>query len=432
MAPCHFKKPHRQRYASTIRKTYPELPLGSTNFSLIRRGHGLENSYALNPTSSSPISLLWDIFLDTLLDTLSKFQAFPNFIEIYAWADDVLLLIPFDRNDTASLTTTIEKILHEADLWAAANKASFGKDKTKLVTFFSGNLPRINIALEVQNFGKIEQVNKIKFLGVFFDDKLTFNDHLQYICDKIRSCLFSLRSYAKKVLPKLFYSLPVWFKVFDKKLAMAKLTRILRVAALLSVRCQRSVASEILFPLAELLPPDLLVKRETARRLLSTIQSTFFDSEDLNELLTPKTDNSFRLRALLLEKLGISGDQLCVLHSSAKTNENTKPWERVRLRVTLDGNNRFAEFQSGDLVAYSDGSKTEEGVGASAVLYQFPDLIRPIKSISLFTSLGFRLPSRDCGFVQSPGTMLEFMYLSLHSAQKMPHFCRQPICPTRN
>ena len=58
---------------------------------------------------------LWDIFLDTLLDTLSKFQAFPNFIEIYAWADDVLLLIPFDRNDTASLTTTIEKILHEAD-----------------------------------------------------------------------------------------------------------------------------------------------------------------------------------------------------------------------------------------------------------------------------------------------------------------------------
>ena len=132
---------------------------------------------------------------------------------------------------------------------------------------------------------------------------------------------------------------------------MAKLTRILRVAALLSVRCQRSVASEILFPLAELLPPDLLVKRETARRLLSTIQSTFFDSEDLKELLTPKTDNSFRLRALLLEELGISGDQLCELHSSAKAKENTKLWERVRLRVTLDGKNRCAEYSS--LVIYN-------------------------------------------------------------------------------
>ena len=170
-------------------------------------------------------------------------------------------------------------------------KASFGKEKTKLVTFFSGSLPRINIDLEVQNFGKIEQVNKIKILGVCFDDKLTFNDHLQYICDKIRSCLFSLRSCAQRqfdissshfatifmgaILPKLFYSLPVWFKVFDKKLAMAKLTTLdstfIRVATLLSVRCQRSVASEILFPWWNYSPPYLLVKQETACRLLSTM-----------------------------------------------------------------------------------------------------------------------------------------------------------------
>ena len=78
------------------------------------------------------------------------------------------------------------------------------------------------------------------------------------------------------------------------------------------------------------------------------------------------------LHTLLLEDLGISDNQLRELHSSAKARENTKPWERVRIRVTLGDKNRFAEFQPGDLVAYSDGSKTEGGIGLVQSYTNFP------------------------------------------------------------
>ena len=140
MAPCHFKKPHRQRYASTIRKTYPELPFGSTNLSLLRK-----TLTRLTPQGAVLSPFLWDIFLDILLDTQDKFGS---------------------DHKGAILTLSLKgKQIHPAE----------SKDWLKSVDkqlSVSGSLPRINIALEVQNFGKIEQVNKIKFLGVFFDDKL--------------------------------------------------------------------------------------------------------------------------------------------------------------------------------------------------------------------------------------------------------------------
>ena len=66
----------------------------------------------------------------------------------------------------------------------------------------------------------------------------------------------------------------------------------------------------------------------------------------------PKTDNEYLLHSLLFDKLNIPVDYIIELH--------------------------LLECSPGDLVAYSDGSKTDNGVGASAVVYQFPDLNTPL------------------------------------------------------
>ena len=185
------------------------------------------------------------------------------------------------------------------------------------------------------------------------------------------------------ILPKLFYGLPTWFIVFENKSGLEKITKTLRLAALLIVKCQKSVASEVLFPLAAVLPPRLLIMRETARRFLSILSSVFYNEDHLYELLNPATDHSYTLKTLLTEKLNLPHDLLTSFYYNSKTRHNIEPWNRQRIRVTLDGSNHLAECKPGDLVAYSDGSKTEEGTEASVILFQYPCLDEPIDSTSI-------------------------------------------------
>ena len=342
---------------------------------------------------------LWNIFLDTLLEKLSTYTTFPNFLKLFAWADDVLLVIPFNRNDTEKLKTTLLLLLQEANIWATQNKASFGTDKTKLIAFYKSKLPPIDINIQAEHFGEIKQVRELKFLGVIFDEKLTFKPHLIYVCEKARSLLFSLKSCAKSsfnvpashfamiymgaIVPKLLYGIPAWFSCFEIPSNLERLTKVLRLGALLIVRCQKSISTDTLFPLAGLLPPHLLIIKEVARRFTSISQSTFFNLEDLAEIIHPKTDNSYKLHSLLFDDIGIPKETFQQFYHDKASTYPIKPWDRQTLRVTLDGNNHLNECNLGDLVAYTDGSKTENGVGASVILYQYPDLERPIHTTSI-------------------------------------------------
>ena len=58
------------------------------------------------------------------------------------------------------------------------------------------NLPRIQI-----NNTTIKEVNKIKFLGVIFDKKLSFESHVDYLCKKQSCCVGSL-NHIKHFIPK--------------------------------------------------------------------------------------------------------------------------------------------------------------------------------------------------------------------------------------
>ena len=86
---------------------------------------------------------------------------------------------------------------------------------------------------------------------------------------------------------------------------------------------------------------------------------------------------------LLTKKLNLSHDLLTSFYYDSKIRHTTEPWNRQRIRVTLDGSNHLAKCKPGDLVAYSNVSKTEEGTGASAILFQYPCLDAPIDSITI-------------------------------------------------
>ena len=241
----------------------------------------------------------------------------------------------------------------------------------------------------------------MKFLGIIFDEKLSFKSHLQYVCDKTRTCLFSLKSIAMTnygvpasdfatifngaILPKLIYGLPVWSSALNSTGSLKKLSATFWFAVLMSARVAPSTSNKVLYPLANMLPPALFVEKEIVNRLLNIIQSSFFGVEEYIELITPSSEFMYSLHILLSQKYQITDSMLRDLFFNRLIlgPEAIHLAEKKSLKVTLAKLDHLSDCSPGDLVAYTNGSKMEDGVGAAAILFQFPNLSDPINHIIL-------------------------------------------------
>ena len=98
------------------------------------------------------------------------------------------------------LITDVNKELTTIDEWMRINKLSLNYNKSKYMLItkkktISEDL--INFKLTIGKH-KIEQISQIKYLGITFDDKLTWKSHIQQICSKLSSgswTILKLRQY---------------------------------------------------------------------------------------------------------------------------------------------------------------------------------------------------------------------------------------------
>ena len=98
--------------------------------------------------------------------------------------------------------------MNTLDVWLRANRISLNYDKTKFIIFTYGraiNFPLIQIA-----GNGIDQVSKIKFLGLIVDYNLSFKDHISYIGSKISKSIgifYKIRDFLPThILRNLYYS----------------------------------------------------------------------------------------------------------------------------------------------------------------------------------------------------------------------------------
>lgn len=134
--------------------------------------------------------------------------------DIILYADDTNVF--FTGDNMGDLEIVANDWLKELSAWLLTNDLELNTKKTKCVIFRARNTPLDkNPELYFSNEG-IKSVNSIKFLGVYFDEFLTWNEHTNQLLlklSKVTGALWKLRD----KIPKSF-RLTVYYAMFQSQL----------------------------------------------------------------------------------------------------------------------------------------------------------------------------------------------------------------------
>ena len=110
------------------------------------------------------------------------------------FADDTVLTLT--NSCPRLLNKNVNSELVKIDKWLKLKKLSLNTNKTKFMALIKQRSARhFDIRLGKTN---IEQVNEIKYLGVIFNDKLSWKSHIQHVYSKLSTGswgLLKLRNY---------------------------------------------------------------------------------------------------------------------------------------------------------------------------------------------------------------------------------------------
>ena len=142
-----------------------------------------------------------------------------NKLKFILFADDTNILI--SGKDINQVCNTLNTELAKLCNWFSVNKLSLNIGKTNYMIFGNRHVTSsVDICMDRV---KVNQINVTKFLGVYIDSKLTWNNHVDYIHNKISRNLGILYKvskvlneeslhtlYSSLVLPYLQYCCEIW------------------------------------------------------------------------------------------------------------------------------------------------------------------------------------------------------------------------------
>lgn len=257
-----------------------------------------------------------------------------------AFADDLIVMTK--AKTVAFAEENCNREMEIITAWAQNNKIRFNDQKSKAMLITRRrrkDKATINISL---NNNVLQQVERLKYLGVIIDTKFTFNEHIQYVTDKCMKLIHSLSKSAKlnwglgsgamkiiykgAILPTLAYAVPVWIHALKRKYNCTKIQRIQRLVNIKIAKAYRTTSSEALCILTGLTP--IIIKLEEIAEEYKIIK---IEHED----------------------------------HSIDTPLDYKEWPHPANIVTLEENYEHREYP---IEVYTDGSYTENGTGSGVAI----------------------------------------------------------------
>ena len=144
-----------------------------------------------------------------------------NNYKIVLYADDTTLI--FKHKNLNELIRTINISMKRIYSWLVTNRLSLNYDKTYPM-LFSNRIPNnYKVPKIMLNRKHLKLVDTVKYLGVVFDNKLSFKDHITHITNKISKTIgifYKLRHYLPMgaltrlynslIYPYLIYCISIW------------------------------------------------------------------------------------------------------------------------------------------------------------------------------------------------------------------------------
>ena len=142
----------------------------------------LSRSYNINtgvPQGSVLGPVLFSILVNDLpcLETLTAVQ----------YADDVNIVLHSKDTDTSHLLKKISSQMTKVKSWCASNNQALNTDKSKL-------LVKTRNANDQPIHESVKVVNSTKILGVYLNDQMTWNSHIDSLCKTACQRLHILRT----------------------------------------------------------------------------------------------------------------------------------------------------------------------------------------------------------------------------------------------
>ena len=161
-----------------------------------------------------------------------------SFIYMYIlFAEDTTIFR--SGNDIKVIGKEVNHELIAPSQWFSINKLMINLEKTQCMLFENSKSFR-NITITINNVS-IKQIHSSRFLGVYIDDKMTWKDHISYICNKLAISISILHRvkwtldsralrliYYTLVLPYISYCAIIWGNTYytNVLLIFAKLKKL--------------------------------------------------------------------------------------------------------------------------------------------------------------------------------------------------------------
>lgn len=221
--------------------------------------------------------LIWALVVDDLLKQLAGVATHSQF-----YADDGVIV--YEGHCISTLVDLMRDSLSVVDRWCRNNGLGINPSKTEVVIFTNKRLTRTP---ELSLNGVIIPYSKqVKFLGVIFDSKLNWGNHIEYRIRRAITIYWQCRCavgktwglapkvmhwlYTAVVRPALTYGAIVWWPRVKLVTCRQRLARVQRLAAVAITGAIRTTPTAALDVMCGLFPLEIYIKKiamETAYRL---------------------------------------------------------------------------------------------------------------------------------------------------------------------
>jgi len=124
--------------------------------------------------------ILFMAYINDFVDCLDRTSCKP-----FIFADDIQLLFFGDVRSLETAETSINNCLGDVQRWMDRNSLKLNSAKTKAMLFKSPRAVEFNLNLYIQNEA-VEFVSKLKCLGIYIDNQLNFESHINHLQSSIR------------------------------------------------------------------------------------------------------------------------------------------------------------------------------------------------------------------------------------------------------